>query len=142
MNARERSDLETLLGEFSRTLEEANHELLAEVQGELRDLRARVAALEGQVGVARAEAAALSQRLMQHVEAQAQPAPVQPPAEAQAVDRATEEIRERHQEIWNLLQEGDDPEGIARRTNRPLGEIQLIIRLLQPRNAAPRRQGR
>ncbi|MDA8345053.1 MAG: hypothetical protein M0Z66_06175 [Thermaerobacter sp.] len=141
MNARERTDLETLLGEFSRSLEQANRELLEELQGELRDLRARIAALEGQVGVARAESAALAQRVAELTET-ASGAPFVPAQTDPAVDRATEEIRERHQEVWDRLLAGDDPEEIARRTNRPLGEIQLIVRLLQPRNPAPGRQGR
>ena len=146
--------LEDLLQQFSQTLEEANRELLDEVRGELRELHARVGALEGELRIARLEietlrrAPAGTDPAPPAPVAAAEPAPdsapaeEQPPARSAEAERMTDELRQRHKDIWQLLSAGEPPAEVAKRTNRPQGEVELIMRLMRQRGTTAPGTGR
>jgi len=134
-------DLEALLQQFSQSLEEANRDLLDAVRAELRDLHARVGALEGELRIARLEVEDLRQeRSAASSEPKDPPQPAEPPApqRTEEAERTLEEIRQRHKDIWQLQNAGESAADVAKRTNRPQGEVELIMRLMRQRgNAAP-----
>lgn len=140
-----RDGLEALLQQFSQSLEDANRELLDAVRLELRDLHARVGALEGELRIARMEIGALQQeprapREEESEKAQAEPA--QDPAHSAEAERMAEEIRQRHRDIWQLQSAGESASEVAKRTNRPQGEVELIMRLMRQRGSAAPGAGR
>ncbi len=129
------SELESLLQQFSQSLEEANRELLDAVRSELRDLHARVGALEGELQVARMQIEALQQSAREPRVADQPEKVAEPPEPARSADaeRIAEEIRQRHKDIWQLQNAGESPAEVAKRTNRPQGEVELIMRLMRQR---------
>ena len=140
------SGLEELLQQFSQSLEEANRELLDTVRSELRDLHAKVGALEGELRIARMEIEALQlardskepERQAPEVEA---PEPAEPQRNLEA-ERVAEEIRQRHRDIWQLQSAGESAAEVAKRTNRPQGEVELIMRLMRQRGSTAPGGGR
>lgn len=137
-----KDDLRDLLTTFTRTLDEANEELLAEVRGEVAALRRELLELRAELGIARAEAAlALRQSSGAKVAEEAAPEGAQP-APGILSQELQEELRQRHEEVWRLCQAGEGPQEVARRTNRPIGEVELIMRLIGPRSASSARQRR
>ncbi len=137
--------LEALLQQFSQSLEEANRELLDAVRGELRDLHVRVGALEGELGVARMQIEALQQGLREPRAAEAeaaQPDPAKEVARGVEAERIAEELRQRHRDIWQFQSAGESAAEVAKRTNRPQGEVELIMRLMRQRGSAAPGAGR
>lgn len=137
-------DMRDMLAAFSRTLEEANQELIDDVRLQLQDLRREIAEVRAELRIARAEAAralgeAAAARSGEPLRAEAGEEPAAVPEPSQQLQ---EELRQRHAEIWRLLGSGESPAEVARRTNRPLGEVELIMRLIGPRPGLPERRGR
>jgi hypothetical protein len=138
-------EIEALLQQFSQSLEEANRDLLDAVRTELRDLHVRVGALEGELRIARMQIEALQQSAPEERPAD-RPAPVvEPPKEPERspeAERIAEEIRQRHKDIWQLQNAGESPAEVAKRTNRPQGEVELIMRLMRQRGTPAPGTGR
>ena len=137
--------LEALLQQFSQSLEEANRELLDAVRAELRDLHARVGTLEGELRIARLEIETLREEARRpKAEGEtAQPAaPAKEPPRSAEAERIAEEIRQRHREIWQLQSAGESAAEVAKRTNRPQGEVELIMRLMRQKGAPAPGTGR
>ena len=138
-------EIEALLQQFSQSLEEANRELLDAVRAELRDLHARVGALEGELRIARMELEALQQEMRAPKEQAAPEVPAQPPKEPERsaeAERIADEIRQRHRDIWQLQSAGESAAEVAKRTNRPQGEVELIMRLMRQRGSSAPGAGR
>ena len=137
--------LEALLQQFSQTLEEANRELLDAVRGELRDLHVRVGALEGELRIARLEIETLQQERRDPRPADQAEAQVEPPKDAARsaeAERMADELRQRHRDIWQFQSAGESAAEVAKRTNRPQGEVELIMRLMRQRGSAAPGTGR
>ena len=137
-------EIETLLQQFSQTLEEANRELLDTIRDELRDLHARVGALEGELRIARMEVDTLRQELRGAKSSPRDdpPAQAQEPERNAEAERIAQEIRQRHREIWQLQNAGESAAEVAKRTNRPQGEVELIMRLMRQRGTPAPGAGR
>ena len=137
-------EIETLLQQFSQTLEEANRELLDTIRDELRDLHARVGALEGELRIARMEVDTLRQELRGAKSSPRDdpPAQSQEPERNAEAERIAQEIRQRHREIWQLQNAGESAAEVAKRTNRPQGEVELIMRLMRQRGTSAPGAGR
>ncbi len=137
-------EIETLLQQFSQTLEEANRELLDTIRDELRDLHARVGALEGELRIARMEVDTLRQELRGAKSSSRDdpPAQSQEPERNAEAERIAQEIRQRHREIWQLQNAGESAAEVAKRTNRPQGEVELIMRLMRQRGTSAPGAGR
>ena len=137
-------EIETLLQQFSQTLEEANRELLDTIRDELRDLHARVGALEGELRIARMEVDTLRQELRGAKSSPRDdpPAQAQEPERNAEAERIAQEIRQRHREIWQLQSAGESAAEVAKRTNRPQGEVELIMRLMRQRGTSAPGAGR
>ena len=138
-------EIETLLQQFSQSLEEANRELLDTIRDELRDLHERVGALEGELRIARMEVDALGQELRAARSLPRGDPPAEPPREPERnaeAERIAQEIRQRHREIWQLQNAGECAAEVAKRTNRPQGEVELIMRLMRQRGTSAPGAGR
>jgi len=139
--------VEALLRQFRESLEESNQVLLAEVRGEMRQIEARLQGLEGEIRVARMETQSLRgelERLRGEPPARAEVAAAEAPdAERSAeAEQTLEELRERHKDIWQLQEAGESVAEVAKRTNRPQGEVELIMRLMRSRGAPAPGPGR
>lgn len=137
-----------MLAAFTRTLDESNQELMDEVRMELTRLRREIEEVRAELRIARSEAALALEsapprgRTKAIQAAPPEPAPEPEPELPDLSQELQDELRQRHDEIWRLLKAGENAVEVARRTNRPIGEVELIMRLIGPKPGLPARRGR
>ncbi|MGG4034515.1 hypothetical protein ABEV74_12540 [Paenibacillus cisolokensis] len=148
-------NMETALDQFMENME-ADHRELVGLTGKLREetrVRAengerRIAELEERCGRLERDLAALKAAAAEPVRPEpVRSVPVQPeppaaaergnaPAAEEAAEPESGSIRDRYAQLFRLREQGKSIEAIARKTNMPKGEVQLILQLAEREAAA------
>lgn len=124
-----------VLQEFAEGLESSQAALLGEVREAVRSLEDRLEEALRESRSDRERIARMESRLAS-LEARPDGGADPPPKDPQAGETVLR-MRRRHPEIWQLAKAGADAITIARRAKRPLGEVRLILRLMDPPGEGP-----